>query len=67
MSDDDTKDAQITALVLVVNNIRRHLGMRPQDFSEALQKRLAAGSDGTPWQDSYCGTLEALMMDPDSE
>ena len=56
----DISDARFTALTIVLGDIAKHLGMRPQDFKTAFG-RVTEGSDGTPWQDWYCESLEALI------
>ena len=56
-------DPQTMALILIISEMRKRLGLKKGDFPVASQ-RVETGSDGTDWQDAYVRTLEHLIDDP---
>ncbi len=53
-------DPRLTAITLVLSEMRKHLGLKPEDFRVAYN-RVTEGSDGTDYQDEYVMMLKLLI------
>ena len=53
-------DPKFTAITIVLTDLRKHLGLKPEDFSVAFN-RVTEGSDGTDYQDDYVMMLKNLI------